>query len=217
MNNDPKRCDYLFYQPEKEAEAKNNGLRLDQINPYDCLEKVPDASEIERWYSWFWHAESMYVHTDHALTLKEYIRSLYEKSKGDDFGYAFERFYDKVTDFSMLRFYQGEPESPFPLSDINCDQLFWGYEQCWLSFIRTDQEKVRRMIDDYFQYGYGDFAIDDGTPTSFKAVLLNRWGHWFGEYHGPNSPAFKKWYTENYASRPLNPKWGAPQSGTKEE
>lgn len=75
------------------------------------------------------------------------------------------------------------------------------YERCWIVEQMQNQDHQYRL-DEYIAYGNKDFAADDGTPISLKALLWNRYYHWDGQMS--DQEAFCEWYQTYYASEPTN-------------
>lgn len=74
----------------------------------------------------------------------------------------------------------------------------WYYEQLWVERVELRDESGFNT-EEYVHYGLKDFNADDGTPVSLKALLFNRYTHWFGGYGNENdTKTFKEWYNNFY-------------------
>lgn len=93
----------------------------------------------------------------------------------------------------ICRYYKGETECPEILVQKNKD-LLWYYEKLWVERDEFRDEANYNTIE-YFHYGMKDFNIEDGIPVTLKALLFNKYIHWFGGYCMENDTKnFKEWY-----------------------
>lgn len=101
----------------------------------------------------------------------------------------------------FCKYYKGESKNPFEGKDQNA-MMFWGYERDWcetnskaLANESCDAaKKMESIIASYSKAGLSSFRIEDDTPLSLKALLFNRFDHWF-----EGTPEdFKGWYTRRY-------------------
>lgn len=94
----------------------------------------------------------------------------------------------------QCRYYKGEKENPF--EGINQNKaMFWFYEQYWVSQSERGLPPIDSVtLAEYEACGLKSFSINDGVPMSLKAVLFNRFMHWFES----TPDEFKKFYKEQY-------------------
>ena len=93
-----------------------------------------------------------------------------------------------------LRYYKGEERNPFSGGD---GAMFWECEKKWVDMFLAEDETLMTYWNDFYAYGLLDFAENDGTPTTLKALLFNRYSHWFG-YVSKDGKEFKEWYNKTY-------------------
>ena len=99
----------------------------------------------------------------------------------------------------QCRFYANEVEAP-RFEQPN-GALLWDYERRWVEWTVESDSYLNEVFVNYLRAGLSDFEAADGTPISLKALLYDRYVHWssFGEDVEEN---FRKWYREEYQSRP---------------
>lgn len=123
----------------------------------------------------------------------------------------------------QCRYYKGEDENPFALEldkyEVDKSQLpppecmhteyrgineedlkklqysvnFWGYERYWVEFQMDNREIIKTQEDEYREFVLPRLSIDDGVPISLKALLFNRFAHWYSGY-GDVISDFIEWY-----------------------
>lgn len=96
----------------------------------------------------------------------------------------------------FCRYYKGEEHCPYEGGE---DALFWGYEQKWIELTLAKSDYLGEMLDDYLSAGLEDFAFQDETPITLKAILFNRYCHWNGGYGlTEDAKAFQLFYHNTY-------------------
>ena len=91
----------------------------------------------------------------------------------------------------LCRYYHGERECPLKEQD---SIMFWEYERIWVDNTVSADLSFGDLLSDYLNAGLKDFEKFDDTPITLKALLFNRYEHWFyGDREG-----FKKWYKKKY-------------------
>ena len=109
-----------------------------------------------------------------------------------------EHIEDKEFLIKQCRFYNNEEQAP--RFDVPNGALLWDYERMWVeSFCDKTYFPVQEYIH-FLREGLSEFEKNDGTPDTLKAILFNRYGHWNMDDEEHNG--FKKWYREEYLSRP---------------
>ncbi len=96
-----------------------------------------------------------------------------------------------------LRYYKGEDKNPSPTGD---NALLWEYEKKWVDLFLAEDDTLTEYWNDYYAYGLLDFATDDSTPMSLKALLFNRYCYWNSGI-SKDGKEFKEWYTQYYRSQ----------------
>lgn len=99
----------------------------------------------------------------------------------------------------FCRYYKGEKECPEHLRGTD-EGLFWFYECRWAEMYNENSQILESHIEEFLLTpGLSSFEAEDGTPTSLKALLFNRFA--VGCYTMAGAvPGFKKWYKEVYQS-----------------
>lgn len=93
----------------------------------------------------------------------------------------------------QCRIYKGEKENPF--GDGGDRAMFWSYEKWWVDKMAAGStDAIADILAHYEQEGLTDFAEEDGTPMSLKALLFNRFEEWAES--GPEE--FRRWYADRY-------------------
>ena len=103
----------------------------------------------------------------------------------------------------QCRYYNGESEPPRSLPD-GCASM-WYYERHWVDWsLKGDSmmDEFQRMIEEF----HLESKDGENTPLTMKALLLNRYLHWGGDYAPIDVAlkAFEKWYEEHYLIWPTN-------------
>ena len=103
----------------------------------------------------------------------------------------------------QCRYYNGESEPPRSLPD-GCASM-WYYERHWVDWsLKGDSmmDEFQRMIEEF----HLESKDGENTPLTMKALLLNRYLHWGGDYSPIDVAlkAFEKWYEEHYLIWPTN-------------
>ena len=98
---------------------------------------------------------------------------------------------------SQCRYYNGESEPPRSLPE-GC-ALMWDYEWHWVLWsLKNDpmMEQFQRKIEEF----HLENKEGDDTPLTMKALLLNRYLHWYGAYASIEETLkhFEKWYESHY-------------------
>lgn len=98
---------------------------------------------------------------------------------------------------SQCRYYNGKSEPPRSLPE-GC-ALMWNYEWHWVLWsLKNDpmMEQFQRMIEEF----HLENKEGDDTPLTMKALLLNRYLHWYGAYASIEETLkhFEKWYESHY-------------------
>ena len=101
----------------------------------------------------------------------------------------------------FCKYYKGESKNPFEGKNQNA-MMFWDYEKDWcetnVKALENEESDAAMMMDliitAYSNAGLASFRNDDDTPISLKALLYNRFDHWF-----QGTPEdFKGWYVRRY-------------------
>ena len=97
----------------------------------------------------------------------------------------------KLMLLEQCHYYKGERLCPF---HPHGKAMLFAYERCWVKFNLFPQEHphIEEDLDYYKQCGLADLCPDDGVPMSMKALLLNRWLYWGGDF--ANLDIFREWY-----------------------
>ena len=96
----------------------------------------------------------------------------------------------------FCRYYKGEKENPYQSGN---KALFWDYERVWIDLSVDKDEMLGNMLDEYISAGLSEFEMQDDTPVALKALLFNRYGHWFGGYGlSEDAKGFKNFYLNEY-------------------
>lgn len=112
---------------------------------------------------------------------------------------------DKKTLLGFCRYYKGEDSLPKNIEGNQDDAAFWYIEKCWLELTLKKNEFLGDLLDEYLFAGLREFSNTDDTPVTLKALLFNRWGHWFGGYGmDVDASNFKKFYSSKYSKNRLN-------------
>lgn len=100
----------------------------------------------------------------------------------------------------QCRYYNGETEMPRAKNEAPADYgLFWDYEQRWVEWSLEGDSMIRM-----FEEGIREFHLEskdgDKTPLTLKALLLNRYMHWSGDYLSTEEllANFEAWYARDY-------------------
>lgn len=98
---------------------------------------------------------------------------------------------------TQCRYFKGEKESP-AFDDPN-KRMLWYYESIWLDLILNDarEKELNDLIGEYIAVGLGDFRAHDRRPTSFKALLYNRYAKGLHD-QATAYKDFKKFYNQYY-------------------
>lgn len=94
---------------------------------------------------------------------------------------------------SKCRYYHGESDNPTPENDNTNRGRFWEYEKIWCETYKSETSYNIDNVTEYICYGLMMFGGGD-TPMTLKALLFNRYSHWFGS----NASGFKKFYYDSY-------------------
>lgn len=93
------------------------------------------------------------------------------------------------------QYYKGEERNPFEGKADDVAALFWDYERVWATDYLNNRRYLESELTEYIERGMMDFAESDGTPTTLKVILFNRYQHW--SYYCSNE-GFKTWYLKHY-------------------
>lgn len=97
----------------------------------------------------------------------------------------------KLMLLEQCHYYKGERLCPFR---SQMKGMLFNYERCWVKFnlFPQDHPHIEEDLDYYKHCGLADLCPNDGVPMSMKALLLNRWLHWGGDF--ANLDSFREWY-----------------------
>ena len=101
----------------------------------------------------------------------------------------------------FCKYYKGESANPYDGKNQNA-MMFWNYEKAWCeinakSLTNEESESsqtILHFLAAYSNAGLSSFRIEDDTPISLKALLYNRFDHWFQG----TANDFKGWYVRRY-------------------
>lgn len=96
----------------------------------------------------------------------------------------------------FCRYYKGEEDCPFNDQD---KAMLWFYERSWVLDIENDRFE-NSLISDYIYVGLSDFATNDSTPLTLKALLFNRFSKGANSMVDAVEP-FKDMYLKFYGEK----------------
>jgi hypothetical protein len=103
----------------------------------------------------------------------------------------------------QCRFYRGEKICPDGFKDPQKWYL-WFFESRWVEMYEANSEILENYIIEYTSMpGLSSFEDQDGTPTSLKALLFNRYAEGFWSMINA-VPNFMEWYVKAYQGHKLN-------------
>lgn len=115
--------------------------------------------------------------------------------------------YDNLTLADLLtqcRYYHGEALCPTCFV-FSINENFWNYEKRWVEAnINHETQFLKHLLIEYIVGGLAPFNTNDGTPSTLKALLFNRFCQFAStnERH-TDAQSFANWYRNTYLNNGL--------------